>query len=402
MSKPIQKVPVAILNGFLGSGKTTLLKSLLSQAARQDLHVCTIVNDMSDLDVDGDLIAGTEFIGRNKERFESISSCVLSSKKGLERLDATLTRMLSNDRPDLVVIETSGSCHPMPLVEYFGSRHDTSLHGVLTLVDCAMLAHDYEYGHKLIPTMQQNLSLNQRDTTNLLVEQIMFCSHLALTKADRIEANRVQEIANAIHPINPFVSIMSVLRGKLSLDELMQMPAYDHFRVAQLITELQPALNLEADEDRPYDLATRVIKDDRPFHPQRLWDACHQHLDQKTYRSKGFFWLPGRSDVSLLWNQAAGSIGLELVGYWRAGVLEADQGRLSDYELNVLKERLATESGRFGDRHCNITVIGDDATVDIFTGALERCFLTEKEIEYWQSGGEFDDPWPRNIVRVNN
>ena len=63
------------------------------------------------------------------------------------------------------------------------------------------------------------------------------------------------------------------------------------------------------------------------------------------------------------------------------------------------RERLAQETGRFGDRRCQLTVIGDVTQVDPFTDALRRCFLTEDEIEHWQSGGSFPDPWPDNYVR---
>ncbi|MEM9834399.1 MAG: cobalamin biosynthesis protein CobW, partial [Bacteroidota bacterium] len=69
-------------------------------------------------------------------------------------------------------------------------------------------------------------------------------------------------------------------------------------------------------------------------------------------------------------------------------------------EIELLKERLAQESGRFGDRHCNLTVIGDKTQVDRFTEALTSCFLTEDEIEHWQAGSEFPDPWPKNIVNI--
>ena len=58
----MRKTPVVILNGFLGSGKTTLFRNLLSQSKIKKLSVCAIVNDMSELDVDGELIANTAIV----------------------------------------------------------------------------------------------------------------------------------------------------------------------------------------------------------------------------------------------------------------------------------------------------------------------------------------------------
>ena len=48
-----------------------------------------------------------------------------------------------------------------------------------------MIANDFDYGKKLIPNMQQNIIKGVRDPINLLVEQILFCSHLILTKETR-------------------------------------------------------------------------------------------------------------------------------------------------------------------------------------------------------------------------
>ena len=387
-----------ILNGFLGSGKTTLLRSLLKQSHTKKLDLGVVVNDMSELDVDGELVAQAEFFEEGTPRFQSIHSCVLSSTKGIQQLQAALETILSDGLPELLVIETSGSCHPMPLVAFFGTQPQFKLTGLLTLVDAAMIDQDYDSGQRILPAMQRNVESQQRDTTNLLVEQILFCSHVLLTKADRIDETRIQVIAKSINGLNPFVPVMSLPWGNLPLDDLQAMPEYDYHRVQPLIDELSPSLESERGEDRPYDLATRVIKDDRPFHPQRLWDTCTQHLGNKIYRSKGFFYLCSRDEVSLLWNQAAAGINLDLVGFWRAGILDDEGNNLDETEREGLKELLAREPGRFGDRHCHLTVIGDTSQVDQFTESIMQCFLTEDEILRWQSGEKFPDPWPEHYT----
>lgn len=397
-----RKVPVVILNGFLGSGKTTLFRSLLSQSQKKDIAVCAIVNDMSELDVDGELIGNMDIVEKDNSILESISSCVLSSKKGIEKLNQAIQRLLENQSPELIIIETSGSCHPMPLIEYFQSREELKLTGVFVLVDSLMLAHDFNYGKSLIPQFQENLSTGKRDTTNLLVEQIMFCSHLILTKADRIEDERLPDIATYVQQINPLASTHSVVFGKLTIGSLFELQEYDYFQVAQLIEELKPKLEGEKHGDTPYNIESKVIKDDRPFHPERLWDICHQSLDKRIYRSKGFFWLASRDKHSLLWQQAAGGISLELIGSWRSGIVEDENNGLSEVEIEALKDLLAKEPGRFGDRHCELTVIGDKTQVNQFTDKLNSCFLTDKEIELWHAGHQFEDPWPKNMIRMVN
>lgn len=392
--------PVIILNGFLGSGKTTLFRNLLNQSRKKNIHLCAIVNDMSDLDVDGELLGTTETVEENNEKLESIHSCVLSSTEGIKKLDKAVKKLVKNQNPELIIIETSGSCHPMPLIEYFKNQDLVQLNGIFALVDSLMLSHDYNFGEELIPQMQKNLATGVRDTLNLLVEQIMFCSHLMLTKADRVGEENIPHIASFVEKLNPFASIHSLVHGKLELESIFELEEYSYYTVEQLMQELKPVLDIENKTDQPYDLTSRVIKDDRPFHPQRLWDACHQHLDSKVYRSKGFFWLASRDKYSLLWNQSAGDISLEIIGSWRSGIAEDENHGISEMEIKALKEMLKKETGRFGDRHCDLTVIGDKIQVDRFSDALETCFLTEEEIEAYNEGFIFEDPWPKNIVRL--
>jgi G3E family GTPase len=398
----MKKTPIVILNGFLGSGKTTLFRSLLSQSKQKNISVCAIVNDMSELDVDGELIGNTHIAEENNNIFVSISSSVLSSKVGIEKLDQAVQKLLSNQDPEMIIIETSGSCHPMPLIEYFKAQTKVKLTGVFVLVDSLMLAHDFNYGELLIPKMQENIIAGKRDTINLLVEQILFCSHLIITKTDRIEAEKLPDIATYIQQINPSASTHSVIFGKLTIESLFELQEYNYFKVDQLIKELKPVLQADEHGDKPYNIESIVIEDDRPFHPQRLWDICHQYLDKRIYRSKGFFWLASRDKHSYLWQQAAGGISLEIIGSWRAGIVEDENHGLSNMEIESLKELLLKESGRFGDRHCALTVIGDKTGIKQFTEKLTSCFLTEKEIELWNTGHQFEDPWPKNVVRMKS
>ena len=394
------KIPVVILNGFLGSGKTTLFKNLLNQSKKKKINVSAIVNDMSELDVDGELLGNVSVIEENNSLLESIHDCVLSSIIGIKKLDMALKKLLSNHNSKLIIIETSGSCHPLPLIEYFKHNKQLTLTKVFALVDSLMLAYDYKDGEQLIPKMQTNLSQNKRDTVNLLVEQIMFCSELILTKTDRIEPEKLSNIAAKIHPINPYVPIHSVSFGKIAIESLLEIKEYDYYKVERLIDELKPVLDLEAQTDKPYNLATTVIKDDRPFHPQRLWNTCHDHLGDRIFRSKGFFWLASRDKHSLLWNQAGGGINLEFMGSWMSGIIKDKNHSLSKKEIKILKTRLNNKSSRFGDRCCDLTVIGDESQIDQFTNALKSCFLTEEEIKLWESGHVFQDPWPKNIVKM--
>ena len=398
----IKKIPVVVLNGFLGSGKTTLLRNLIAQSIKNNIYLFSIVNDMSELEVDAEILSDESILDREDDVLKSISSCVLSSKTGIRKLDKTIRNLLTNKEPDLIIIETSGSSHPMPLIKYFKEQSLVKLTGFFVLVDSLVMAQDFKCGETLIPKMQQNMIEGVRDIENLLVEQILFCSHLILTKGDRVKEQKLTEIATHIKKINPFSSSYSVVFGKMKIESLFEIDEYNYSNVEQLFQELEHILDSEQQLNKPYDLVTRVIKDDRPFHPQRLWDVCQKYLDKRIYRSKGFFWLASRNKHSLLWNQAGGGISLELIGIWRSAVAEDKNHGLLETEIQSLKEKLKEEPGRFGDRRCDLTVIGNKEQIDKFTVKLKSCFLTDDEIKLYNNGHIFKDPWPKNIVKIRN
>lgn len=156
-----------------------------------------------------------------------------------------------------------------------------------------MLHEDYDDGYGLITALQQLLEQGKRSVVNRLAEQLMFCNQMILTKYDRLPRETLADIGTAIHPLNPEVGIIAVPWGNLDLDAVLALPPYDFHRVALLIDELTDDIDTDCSPvlvaPLHLVLSSCVIQDERPFHPQRLWDVYHHAMGTGVYRSKGFF-----------------------------------------------------------------------------------------------------------------
>nr|MDQ6121347.1 hypothetical protein [Klebsiella pneumoniae subsp. pneumoniae] len=138
-----------------------MLKTFL-QAHKRRMAVSVIVNDMSELDVDGVLIANTEIVDAASNNFVSISADSISSRSGIQKLDSALKTCSKNGLRILFYWKRQAAAilFPGPLS---ARTPQVSLKAFLSLVDTVMLNDDYDGGKKLIPVFQEHLNRGTRE-----------------------------------------------------------------------------------------------------------------------------------------------------------------------------------------------------------------------------------------------
>ncbi|MBB4289959.1 cobalamin biosynthesis protein CobW [Rhizobium leguminosarum] len=186
-----QKIPATVITGFLGAGKTTMIRNLLTNAGGK--KIALIINEFGDLGVDGDVLKGCGAENCSEDDIiELTNGCICCTVA--DDFIPTMTKLLEREqRPDHIVIETSGLALPQPLVAAFNwpdIRTQVTVDGVITVVDSAAVAAGrFADDHDAVDARRaEDESLDHESPIEELFEDQLTCADLiVLNKTDLID-----------------------------------------------------------------------------------------------------------------------------------------------------------------------------------------------------------------------
>ncbi|MGR3525235.1 MAG: cobalamin biosynthesis protein CobW [Paracoccaceae bacterium] len=137
----LTKIPVTVITGFLGSGKTTLIRHLMQNP--QGKRLAILVNEFGTVGVDGDILKACADENCPEENIVELANgciCCTVADDFIPTIEALLAMP---QRPDHVIIETSGLALPKPLLKAFdwpAIRSKITVDGVIALADAEAVA----------------------------------------------------------------------------------------------------------------------------------------------------------------------------------------------------------------------------------------------------------------------